>query len=235
MRSPAPPLPAAFFEKPVLQLTRQLIGCHLVRRHEGQWLVGRIVETEAYAGCLDPAAHTYRGETQRCRAMFGPPGHAYVYFTYGNHHCVNVTARRGDIAAAVLLRAAEPILGLDAMRVLRAAASTERLGQALLAGRADRELCNGPGKLAAAFGLDLSHDGLRLDRSSDLWIAAGTPAKRVDWTPRIGLGQNPAAPWLWRCVDSATRGATRVPGTWPRANRPTPTLGALRQAGGTAE
>ena len=76
---------------------------------------------------------------------------------------------------------------------------------------------------------------MRLTRTSDLWIAAGTRATQVDWTPRIGLGKNPAAPWLWRCVDARTRGATRIPAAWPRANRPTPTLGALRQAHGTAE
>ena len=108
----------------MLQVARSLLGCLLVRRRRGALLVGRIIETEAYAGHLDPASHSHRGPTDRCRTMFGPRGFAYVYFTYGNHHCCNVTAGKGSMASAVLLRALEPLQGQRTMRALRAATTS---------------------------------------------------------------------------------------------------------------
>jgi DNA-3-methyladenine glycosylase len=223
------PLPEAFYARPVLDLTRALLGCLLVRRRGGALLIGRIVETEAYAGHLDPASHAYRGETQRNRSMFGPPAHGYVYFTYGNHFCLNVTARRNHTAAAVLLRAVEPTLGVPAMRRLRAAAtSSPARAEQLLAGAADDELCRGPGRLTAAFAVDDRLDGHPLTRGRALWIARGTPPRAVAWTPRIGLGENPAAPWLWRCVDARSDAVSAIPRRWPRASRATPRVSELR-------
>ncbi len=232
MPPPKRPLPRSFFERPVHQVARRLIGCLLVRSWHGELLVGRIVETEAYGGRLDPASHAYRGPTKRCRTMFGPRAHSYVYFTYGNHYCANVTAGRRDLACAVLLRAVEPIDGHATLRELRAAAtSSKRRAAELRDGRADAELCNGPGKLAAAFGIDLDLDGAALGPERGLWIAPATRARSVVWTPRIGLGQNPAAPWLWRCAERDTAGATPIPARWPRAARPTPTLTELAERG----
>lgn len=224
------PLPRKFFERPVLQVARSLLGCLLVRQRRGTLLVGRILETEAYAGHLDPASHSYRGQTERCKTMFGPRGMSYVYFTYGNHHCCNVTAGTGDVASAVLIRAVQPIEGHATMRRLRAAStSSVRRAEELASGAIDHALCDGPGKLAAAFDIDLRHDGQDVTRAEGLWMAEGERIRQAHWTPRIGLGKNPAAPWLWRCVTSRMKGVSCVPKTWPRAARAAPRLGELRR------
>jgi DNA-3-methyladenine glycosylase len=127
----------------------------------GGRLAARIVETEAYEP-HDPASHAFRGQTARNTAMFGAPGHLYVYFTYGMHFCMNAVAGSSGEGTAVLLRAAEPIEGLDEMR--------RRRGRSK-----DRDLCSGPAKLCQAFGVDRSLDGTDLVRGSDLWITEGTP------------------------------------------------------------
>jgi DNA-3-methyladenine glycosylase len=223
------PLAPAFYQRPVLQVARALLGCLLVRRCGGELLIGRIAEVEAYGGELDPASHSYRGCTERCRAMFGPRGHAYVYFTYGNHHCVNIVAGRGPLASAVLLRAVQPIAGLAALRARRALASSSRhRAEQIATGLADAELCSGPGKLTAAFGIDRAFDGQPLAEAAGLWLSPGRPVRGPLWTPRIGLARSEAASWLWRCVDPAATGISRIPSSWPRACRPTPTLGQLR-------
>jgi DNA-3-methyladenine glycosylase len=133
------------------------------------------VETEAYEP-HDPASHAYRGQTARNSVMFGEPGHLYVYFTYGMHFCMNaVTGRRGE-GMAVLLRAAEPIEGLEEMK--------RRRGR-----QQERELCSGPAKLCQAFGVDRSFDGADLVRGDDLWITEGTPvpSSLVVVGPRVGI------------------------------------------------
>ena len=221
--------------RPVLQVARNLLGCSVVHERDGELLIGRILETEAYGGHLDPAAHSYRGLTERCRTMFGPPGRAYVYFTYGNHFMLNVTAGPDELASAVLLRAVEPLRGHAVLRELRAARTSSQGRAADFAtGRADSELCNGPGKLAAAFGIDRTLDGQVLTRRGGLWLTAGPRVRRACWTPRIGLGHNSAAPWLWRCIDAGSSGTTRIPASWPRTARPSPSLSELRAAA-TAE
>jgi DNA-3-methyladenine glycosylase len=133
------------------------------------------VETEAYEPD-DPASHAYRGRTARNAVMFGEPGHLYVYFTYGMHFCMNAVTGRAGEGMAVLLRAAEPIEGLDDMRARRARKKV-------------RELCSGPAKLCQAFGVDRSFDGEDLVRGSDLWISEGTPVARslVVAGPRVGI------------------------------------------------
>jgi DNA-3-methyladenine glycosylase len=160
--------------------------------------VARIVETEAYRPD-DAASHSYRGPTPRNRTMFGPPGHAYVYVSHGIHHCMNVTAGR---SAAVLLRALEPLDGLKAMARRRGVAEP-------------RLLCAGPGRLCQALGITLAHDGHDLTAGRELWIAAGSPVRRAARTPRVGIGEGPAAAKAWRYVDPASRYLSRGP-RWGR-------------------
>ena len=145
------------------------------RLDDGTRLAARIVETEAYEP-EDPASHSFRGLTPRNAVMFGPAGHLYVYFTYGMHHCMNVVTGPTGEGSAVLLRAAEPLLGIDTMRVFR-----RREGV--------RDLCAGPAMLCQAFGVERPFDGADLVIGRDLWIAEGDPisAARIATGPRIGI------------------------------------------------
>lgn len=148
----------------------------------------RIVEVEAYRGEEDPASHAYRGPTRRNASMFGAPGHLYVYFTYGMHWCANVVCGPEGRARAVLLRAGEPISGLDAMRAARPAARTPA------------DLCSGPAKLCQAMGVDRSHDGLDLlDPAGAVRLMSdgrGPPADPAVG-PRVGIRAAADAPWRW--------------------------------------
>lgn len=226
------PLVPAFYAQPVLALARALLGKRFVRRlrleRGDALLVGRIVETEAYGGRLDPASHSFRGATPRCATMFGPAGRLYVYFTYGNHFCANVVGGSRRDAAAVLLRAIEPIDDATIVTLLRSGRVTRakpgKNAFALASGELDRSLARGPGNLTAAFQLDRGDDGVDLTTTCDAWITEGPAPRDVIWTPRIGLGENPAAPWRWRCLDVASDAVTRWPSHWPRARRPTPSL-----------
>jgi len=220
----------------VLVVARALLGQLLVRRvrrrrREGAdtFLVGRIVETEAYGGRLDPASHSFRGRTPRCATMFGPVGRLYVYFTYGNHFCANVVGGSRRDATAILLRAIEPVAGVEAMRRLRLARTKPgATADAIARGELDLLLGRGPGNLTAALGLDRDDDGSDLTTADEIWLAAGAPASSVIWTPRVGLGTNQAAPWLWRCVDAASAATTRVPEKWPSVGSPIPSLAEAR-------
>jgi DNA-3-methyladenine glycosylase len=156
----------------------------MVRAHADGRVAGRIVEVEAYAGERDPASHAYRGRTARNAVMFGRPGHAYVYFTYGMHHCVNVVAGAPGQASAVLVRALEPLDGLDVMR--------RRRGDV-----PDAALARGPGCVARALALSREDDGLDLT-VGPLWISS-QPARRsgrpVLAGPRIGIRVAAERPW----------------------------------------
>lgn len=184
---PGLPLPAEFYRQDTRTVARALLGQTLVRRlPSGEALSGRIVETEAYLWD-DPACHAFRGETPRCRTMFGPAGRAYVYFTYGLHTMLNVACAPVGVGEAVLIRAIEPLSGLEAMQRLR--------GDRVL----PRSLTNGPGKLAQALGLaHLRDDGLDMtDPASALKIVAGSGAAwEIVAATRIGISQ--AADRLWR-------------------------------------
>src|SRR4030088_2434504 len=137
----APRLPRRFFVRDPVVLARDLLGRVLFYKTPDGLLAGRIVETEAYTGEADPASHAFRGRTPRNAVMFGPAGHAYVYFTYGMHYCLNVTADAPGVAGAVLLRAMEPLAGLEIMR---------RGGRG-----PENRLLSGPGKIGRGFRLDL--------------------------------------------------------------------------------
>jgi len=152
-------------------------------------LTARIVEVEAYCGPLDPGSHTFRGKTKRNATMFGPPGHVYVYFTYGMHWCANAVCGDPGEGVAVLLRAAEPLTGLEAMRARRPAART------------DGDLCRGPARLCQAFGIDGSFDGadlVRADRRLTI-VDDGAPPPDAVTSTRIGLSAGADLPWRW-CV-----------------------------------
>ena len=184
------PLPRTFYDRPTLEVARDLIGKTLLRRTAEGLAGGLIVETEAYVSAIDPSAHGFRGQTPRNRSMFGEPGHAYVYRSYGIHFCLNVVTEREGVAAAVLIRAIRPQIGIELMRARRG----ERI--------TDRDLARGPGRLCQALALTLDDDGADLLGAS-LWLAA-TPAIEatlpIAETPRIGISQ--AAEWPWRFVVS---------------------------------
>jgi len=168
-------------------VARKLLGKLLIRKMEGESLIGRIVEAEAYLGQDDPAAHAFAGITARNEVLFGPPGHAYVYFIYGMHYCLNVSCEPKGRAGCVLLRALEPIAGLAKMASLRK----------LPPKAAPRLLTSGPGRLCQALGITrLEHNGIDLTSSeSELRIADdGFLVANVTVTPRIGIRKASALP-----------------------------------------
>jgi len=183
------PFSRAFFDRPCVAVARDLIGAYLVRRlADGDELIGRIVEVEAYLGDgSDPGSHSHRGPTPRNRAMFGPSGHLYVYRSYGVHTCANVVCEPEGSGAAVLLRALEPAAGAARMRSLRA----------LACGAADREIASGPGKLTRALDLRMSHCGVGLFRGPiQLRRApAGETPPRISTSRRIGLTKGADLPY----------------------------------------
>ncbi len=171
-------------------VARDLLGRLLVRRDGHEWLIARLVETEAYQED-DPASHSFGGPRGRNLVMFGPAGHLYVYFTYGMHFCMNVVTGPDGEGSAVLLRGAEPLRGIDVMRVRRG-------------GAADRLLCSGPARLAQAFGVDRSANGTDLVDGGDLRVAAGEPVADdcVTVGPRVGIRRAVDVPWRFALTDN---------------------------------
>lgn len=166
----------SFFDRPAAIVAADLIGARLLVGGIG----GIVVETEAYDGA-DPASHSFRGPTPRNRAMFGPPGHAYVYRSYGIHWCLNLVCEAEGSGAAVLLRAIEPTLGIETM--------AERRGLGDL-----RKLASGPGRLSMALGVDATFDGLALD-AAPFRLEVGQKPPLVVTGPRIGITRGVATPW----------------------------------------
>jgi len=189
-------LPVAFFRRPTEVVARELLGMVVVSTAGGELTTARIVETEAYLGYDDPASHGYlHRRNARNQALFGPPGSWYVYLSYGMHWCANLVCQRPGLAAAVLLRALEPLEGLEVMR--------RRRGPV-----ADRELCSGPGKLCQALGITRDLDSKKMaqsgalvhrPRSSEQGTIVATPrigiTKAIDWPLRFALA---GSPWLSR-------------------------------------
>jgi DNA-3-methyladenine glycosylase len=174
------PLNRAFFARSPRRVARELLGKVLVR-HQPH-LTARIVEVEAYLGKNDPASHSFPGKTARNSVLFGPPGHAYVYFIYGVHYCLNVSCESDGKAGGVLFRAVEPLTGIEEM---------SRARDIAIGGPRDLpKLTSGPGRLAEAFGITRAHDnGCDLtSAASSLWIGEdGYQARGVRLTPRIGI------------------------------------------------
>jgi DNA-3-methyladenine glycosylase len=184
------PLARTFYRRDSVAVARDLLGRLLVRQLDGETLVGRIVEAEAY-GRDDPASHAFRGQTRRNVSMFGPPGHAYVYVSHGIHHCLNVVARA---PSAVLIRAVEPLSGHESM--------SERRGL-----EDDRLLCAGPGRLCQALGISLAEDGADLTSGEGIWVGRGRRATDAVATTRVGVTL--AADRAWRFVVAGTPYASR--------------------------
>ncbi len=179
-----------FFDRDPVTVARELLGKLLLHDDAGQLLVGRIVETEAYLAADDPASHSYRGQTPRNTAMYGPPGHAYVYAMH-RYHCLNVVTEGEGIPSAVLVRAVEPLQGVEVMSSRR---ETERFVN----------LTSGPGKLCQAFAIDRSLDQWALTQGRRLWLAEPVSETDIDIavTPRIGVTS--AQDSLLRFCDAAS-------------------------------
>jgi DNA-3-methyladenine glycosylase len=177
-------LERSFFDRSVHDVARDLVGCRLFFDGVG----GTIVETESYERD-DPACHAYVGLTDRTEVLFGPPGLAYVYLSYGIHSLLNFVCEPEGDAAAVLIRALEPTAGLEAMRARR--------GE-----RPDGELCSGPGKLTEALGIGLELNGADLCRDPFLLLAPASPAPEVVTGPRIGITKAVDRPWRFCAAGS---------------------------------
>lgn len=184
-RWPGEVLPRSFFHRDAREVAPVLLNKLLVCA-DGR--AGRIVEVEAYVGAIDPAAHTFRGKTPRNAVMFGPPGHMYVYFTYGMHWCANVVC--GDVGegSGVLIRALEPVAGIERMREARPRV------------KRDRELCSGPARLAQAMGITGEQNGIDLVRARDGYTVLddGTAApENAPGSARIGIREGTDLLWRW--------------------------------------
>lgn len=181
------PLPRSFYARPAPQVAADLLGKLLRKPADG--LAARIVEAEAYRQD-DPASHAFRGPTPRNAPMFGPPGHAYVYFSYGAHWCLNVVTGEEGFGEGVLLRAAEPLHGLDVMRVRRG----ERIR--------DRDLLRGPGRLGQAFGLDRGYSGTDVCGGGPLHLADDGTRPALARGPRVGVSLAADEQWRFYVADS---------------------------------
>ncbi|MDT9701713.1 DNA-3-methyladenine glycosylase [Streptomyces sp. P17] len=194
------PLPRNFFDRPVLEVAPDLLGRILVRSTPDGPIALRLTEVEAYGGPNDPGSHAYRGRTARNDVMFGPPGHVYVYFTYGMWHCMNLVCGPDGTASAVLLRAGEIVEGAELARKRR------------LSARHDKELAKGPARLATALGVDRALDGTDACATGEtpLRILTGTPipSDQVRNGPRTGVsgdgGNGDIHPWRYWIANDPT-------------------------------
>jgi len=178
-------LPVSFYSRPTLKVLEDLIGKVLVRKSEEGLTSGVIVEAEAYTGEDDPASYAFAGRTKRSEIMYGPPGRAFVHFTYGMHHMLNLVTEREEFPAAILVRALEPLEGVSLMKKRR---KTEELFS----------LCSGPAKICQAFGIDRSLHGVFIEEGEkgERGKSRKQGRKELTWTSRIGIGEGKER--LWR-------------------------------------
>ncbi len=196
-------LPRSFYLRPTITIAKDLLGRYLVRRIKGKTLVGKIVETEAYLGEQDPASHAYRGRTDRNKVMFREGGFLYVYFTYGMHYCCNIVTENEGKARAVLLRALEPVRGIDIMRTNRINARNRLVSAEVLPPGKHKQdemfsLANGPAKLCAALAIGREENGTDL-LGNEIYLTQGEPlhsSRSVVATTRIGIKE--AVDKRWR-------------------------------------
>jgi DNA-3-methyladenine glycosylase len=180
-------LPRSFYLQPTLTVAKQLLGKILVRKIGDEILSGKIVEVETYLGENDPASHAYRGKTKRNEVMFQNGGHLYVYFTYGMHFCANIVTEETDKGRAVLIRAVEPLTGIEIMKKNRKRVFT---AHSLM------NLTNGPAKFCQAFGIEREHNGTDL-LGSEIYLTDGVdiPASKIVATTRIGIKNGVEKKW----------------------------------------
>jgi len=196
MLDPSPILERDFYNRPALQVARELLGMRLVRSEDGRRVGGIILETEAYRGEEDLGCHCKAGRTPRTAVMYGQPGHVYVYFTYGMHWMLNFVVEQSGFPAAVLIRAILPDVGLDLIEARR--------------GTQPRQLwTNGPAKICQALRIDKSFNGVDLcETTGNLWVEAGQPVFDTSVTtgPRVGLNKVPepwkSIPWRFLAAES---------------------------------
>jgi DNA-3-methyladenine glycosylase len=193
------PLPATFFNRSPTDVAVDLLCNFLVRQLATHTLVARIVETEAYLGKGDLAAHSSRGRTPRNEVLFGPPGHAYIYVIYGMHLCLNVSTLPPGDAGCVLFRALEPVEGVDEMLRFAPAAKFDRV-------------LSGPGRLTRALALSRALNGCDMTRKSELYLANGRPKTRtIHVTRRIGITKSAELPLRYYVAESAAVTTPRGP------------------------
>ncbi len=199
--TPREVLPRGFFDRPSVQVAPDLLGCVISHENDEGLVAVVLAEVEAYAGEADPASHAFRGRTARNAVMFGPPGHAYVYFTYGMHFCVNLVCEPEGQASAVLLRAGRVIDGVPLALARRSGAARESAGRRRSPGAVLRELdlARGPARLCEALGIDRSHDGGDVaDPASPLRVSAPlAPVSAADISrgPRVGISRATEVTW----------------------------------------
>ena len=188
-------LPREFYLRPTLKVAPDLLGKRLIRIDRGRRLVGAIVEVEAYLGARDPASHAYRGRTLRNDVMFREGGYLYVYFTYGMHFCCNVVTEEEGTAGAVLLRAVEPVEGMEQMKMNRATKMTSGIGASGMR-RQIANLTNGPARLCEAFGIGREQNGTDL-LGDEIYVAdaPAIPRRQITATTRIGIRENVDKRW----------------------------------------
>lgn len=195
-------LPRSFYLHPTLTVAKNLLGKYLVRKHRHMLVVGKIVEVEAYLGENDPASHAYRGRTKRNDVMFWEGGHLYVYFTYGMHFCCNVVTEGEGKGRAVLLRAVEPIEGIEVMvRNRLGKRASGKIGEGEMWGE---DLTNGPAKVCEAFGITRKHNGVDLC-GNEIWIGEPSNPKslpcrqagaiRIQQSTRVGIRNGREKKW----------------------------------------
>jgi DNA-3-methyladenine glycosylase len=192
-------LKAEFFNRDPRRVARALLGKLLVRKTPRGILAGRIVETEAYLGKGDAAAHAAAGRTARNAVLFGPPGHAYVYFIYGNHYCLNVSCLPDGVPGGVLFRALEPVGGIEQMAEARGIDVTDKVATGTDHAKISslKKICSGPGRMAEALGITRGRDNGKslVSSRSDLRLADdGYRVRRVAVTPRIGIVKSAEQP-----------------------------------------
>ena len=204
-----------FFDRPAVEVAPELLGCVFERETVEGTVAVVLTEVEAYMGAADPASHAYRGQTPRNAVMFGPPGHAYVYFTYGMHFCVNLVCQLPGTASAVLLRAGKVIVGEELARARRErrAADGDGVGRSDGPRIADRDLARGPARLCQALGIDRALDGADVcDVGSPLRIKQrGTSNQcRYDSGPRVGISSGTDFAWRYWVPGEPTVSAYRA-------------------------
>ncbi len=186
---PSKKLTREFYTRPVLNVAKDLLGKILIKKERNKILAGKIVEVEAYDGSIDEASHSFKGKTKRNEIMFRIGGYFYVYFTYGVHHCCNVVTGEEGHGAAVLIRAIEPLSGIDIMAL-------RRYGKRKLTEREMLNLTNGPGKICQAFAFDRTHSGLDLTGNKVFIVEAASLKKsEIGVSERIGISKSKELPW----------------------------------------